>query len=118
MHIYNQGWEIWYNPAMELQHIIPSWRLERDYLTKLMRGIGLSRYYLRMLQLNPWKRPLALIFYLISDTRKLLIYWLRHHRQIKNNIITACEIERLFGSLISPFYTWKIRINNYLNNYG
>jgi glycosyltransferase involved in cell wall biosynthesis len=115
MHMYNQGWEIWYNPAMELQHVIPSWRLDRDYLRKLMRGIGLSRYYLRMLQLNPWKRPLALIFYLISDTRKLIIYWLHHHRQIKENIVTACEIERLFGSLISPFYTWKIRINNYLN---
>lgn len=113
LHIHNQGWEIWYNPAMEIQHVIPAWRLQRDYLTKLMRGIGLSRYYLRMLLIPAWKRPFALVIYLINDYRKFMIYWLRNRQQISENTVTACEFERLFGSLISPFYTWKIRLEHY-----
>lgn len=114
LHIYNHGWEIWYNPTMEIQHVIPTQRLQRDYLTKLMRGIGLSRYYLRMLLTPVWKRPFALVIYLINDFRKFIIYWLRNRQQISENLVIACELERLFGSLISPFYTWKVRLEYYL----
>ena len=41
LYIYRAGWEIWYNPAMEIEHMIPSWRLEKKYYLKLGRNPSL-----------------------------------------------------------------------------
>jgi glycosyltransferase involved in cell wall biosynthesis len=108
-YIHKASWEIWYNPAMEVDHVIPAWRLEKEYLISIMRGVGLARYYLRMLLLKTWQRPFASIVYLLSDARKLLMFFIRHHTKIKQNILTACEMERLFATLISPFYLWRLK---------
>jgi glycosyltransferase involved in cell wall biosynthesis len=113
-YIHHAGWEIWYNPNMVLEHIIPSWRLERNYLISLMRGIGLSRSHLRMLFLATWQRPFVLSLYLINDARKVIIHYIRYRKTIKSNIVSACEMERLLATLISPFYLWQIKINRLL----
>lgn len=110
-YIHKTGWEIWYNPLMEIQHVIPSWRLERNYLISLMRGVGLARYHLRMLLLQPWKRPFAFLIYFSNDTRKVVHHFLSYRSVITTNVVAACEMERLIGSLISPFYIWKIKIH-------
>lgn len=52
LYIYKAGWEIWYNPEMKIEHIIPAWRLQKTYLMRLMRSIGLGRFHLRMLSLQ------------------------------------------------------------------
>ncbi|MDJ0553642.1 MAG: hypothetical protein QNJ68_04210 [Microcoleaceae cyanobacterium MO_207.B10] len=42
------GWEIWHNPDMVITHKIPPYRLEKEYLLSLVRGVGLSRHHIRI----------------------------------------------------------------------
>jgi glycosyltransferase involved in cell wall biosynthesis len=106
-HIQAKGWEIWYNPAMQIEHKIPHWRLEREYLIPFFRGIGLSRYVTRMLSVKPWQRPIATIAYMTNDLRKIAFHLLRHGVKVHSDLIAACEMELFISSLISPFYLWK-----------
>src|SRR5262249_54015520 len=46
LRIRNAGYELWYNPAMELQHWIPKRRMSVAYLCRLMRGMGQSQVFL------------------------------------------------------------------------
>lgn len=115
LYIYRAGWEIWYNPAMEIEHIIPKWRLEKNYLILLMRGIGLSRYYIRILMLKQWQYFFATLIYVINDIRKLVLYFIRYHRQVMTgDIVATCEIEMLTATLISPLYLLWVQINKLL----
>ncbi|OKH14324.1 glycosyl transferase [Fischerella major NIES-592] len=117
LYIHKAGWEIWYNPAMEIEHVIPSWRLEKTYLMTLMRSIGLGRFHLRMLSLHRWQRPFAFFIYLISDLHKLIIHFTNFRKFTQGEIVAACEMERLIGTLISPFYLSKIKLINFMNRY-
>ena len=129
LHIYKAGWEIWYNPTMEIEHVIPSWRLEKTYLMRLMRSIGLGRFHLRMLLLQWWEKPIAFVLYPISDLRKIVVHLIRvlrgyrhlkrfsldkdfSHSNLECNIVAACDMERLIGTFLSPFYLTKIKIQN------
>ena len=114
-HIQANGWEIWYNPAMQIDHKIPYWRLERDYLIPFFRGIGLSRHVTRMLSVKPWQRPLATLAYMINDLRKITFHLLKHGRNVRSDLIAACEMELFVSSLVSPFYLWR---HGYFNGKG
>lgn len=43
LRIRNSGYELWYNPAMQLNHYMPQHRISVEYLCRLLRGIGQSR---------------------------------------------------------------------------
>lgn len=107
LHIQQAGWEVWYNPEMQVYHQIPKWRLEKTYLLNLCRGIGLSRYHTRMLSYKPWQWPLVFPLYVVNDLRKIVTHFLKHRQLIQSDIVTACEMELFLGSLISPFYLWS-----------
>lgn len=111
-YIQKAGWEIWYNPEMEISHKIPRWRLQKEYLIPFFQGIGLSRYVTRMLSVKPWVRPIALFAYTINDLRKIALHILKYRLQVKTELVAACEMQLFVSSLISPFYLWK---NGYLN---
>ncbi len=117
IYIYRAGWEIWYNPAMVVEHIIPHSRLERKYLISVMRGVGLSRSHLRLLLLKNWQRPFAFLLYLLNDGRKIILHYIRYHTIIQNDVVASCEMERLIATLISPFYLWQIKISKLLKIY-
>jgi glycosyltransferase involved in cell wall biosynthesis len=117
LYIYRAGWEIWYNPTMEIQHIIPSWRLEKNYLIPMMRGIGLSRHHLRMIVAKSWQKPFLSILYLLSDFRKIILYLIAHPTILESDIVGACEKEMLLSTLISPFYLWRLKISQSLKKY-
>lgn len=118
LYIHQAGWKIWYNPAMEINHLIPSWRLEKKYLMHLERNIGLGRYYLRMLALQRWQRPFASLIYLINDLRKVIFHRIRYHQAaIEGDVAAACEMERLVGTLVSPFYFWRVKLKNLIKNF-
>lgn len=106
-YIQAKGWEIWYNPAMQIEHKIPHWRLEREYLIPFFRGIGLSRYVTRMLSVQPWQRPIATFAYMTNDLRKIAFHLLKHGVYVQSDLIAACEMELFVSSLVSPFYLWK-----------
>jgi glycosyltransferase involved in cell wall biosynthesis len=103
-YIQRAGWEIWYNPAMEMHHKIPHWRMERDYMLKLVHGAGLARHHIRMVRTPAWLRLFLLPLYLANDTQKALRYYLQHHQQLETSVAAACEMEFLRGTLLSPFY--------------
>jgi glycosyltransferase involved in cell wall biosynthesis len=111
-HIQKSGWEIWYNPEMEIYHQIPQWRLQREYLIPFFRGIGLSRFVTRTVNLKPWIRPFALLAYAINDFKKIFLHLLKYRLQVKTELVAACEMQLFVSSLISPFYLWK---NGYFN---
>lgn len=104
LHMQRHGWEIWYNPAMRMQHEIPASRFERDYLLQMFRGIGLSRHRTRMLSVPLWQRPLMAHAYLINDGRKILRHWVKYQGEVVSDTVTACEMTLYLYSLVSPFY--------------
>jgi glycosyltransferase involved in cell wall biosynthesis len=106
-YIQANGWEIWYNPAMQIDHKIPHWRLKRDYLIPFFRGIGLSRYVTRMLSVKPWQRPIATLAYMTNDLRKITFLLLKHGVRVQSDLIAACEMELFVSSLVSPVYLWR-----------
>lgn len=107
LYIQRAGWQVWYNPHMRLFHRIPSSRLERAYLIRLFRGIGLSRYRTRMLSFPRWQRPLATLFYGGNDVYRILRHLIKYRQAVFTDIVTACEMTLYLYSLISPFYIWQ-----------
>ncbi len=117
LYIHRAGWEIWYNPEMEIEHIIPPSRLEEKYLIGLMKIIGLGRFHLRMLMLKWWQRPFAFCVYLINDFRKTILHFIRYRNVLNHNIVAACQMELCKSTLISPFYLWRMQIANFMKIY-
>lgn len=111
-YIQQAGWEIWYNPAMQVVHKIPRHRLEKEYLIPFFQGIGLSRHVIRMLRVQPSARPLATLAYMANDLRKIIRHWLKYGKGIRTDLVAACEMELFVSSLRSPLYLWK---NGYLS---
>jgi glycosyltransferase involved in cell wall biosynthesis len=115
-YIQKQGWEIWYNPTMQITHELPAWRLERDYLISLFRGIGLSRYVTRAVGISTWRWVPMLLLYCLNDLRKVVWYFLRHGRSLPIDVVAACEMTLLTNSLLSPIYWWRIAFLKCLKN--
>jgi len=112
-YIQKAGWEIWYNPEMEIYHQIPHWRLNEDYLIPFFQGIGLSRYVTRMVNVKPWAKPIAFLLYMMNDLRKIILHLFKYRLNVKTDLVAACEMQLFISSLISPFYLWK---NGYFDN--
>lgn len=106
-HIQQSNWEIWYNPTMEIYHKIPHWRLEKSYLTSLIRGIGLSRHVTRMVGVKPWQKPLVIPAYMANDLRKIILHILKYGNKVNTDLIAACEMQLYISSLVSPFFIWQ-----------
>jgi hypothetical protein len=65
-----------------------------------------------MLRLKPWQRPLLFPIGLANDIRKAIAYYLKHRKELKTDVVAACEMEFLRSSIISPFYLWKQNFKN------
>ncbi|MEM9245645.1 MAG: hormogonium polysaccharide biosynthesis glycosyltransferase HpsE, partial [Cyanobacteria bacterium P01_F01_bin.153] len=104
VHLQRKEWEVWYNPAMEIDHLIPQWRLERQYLIPFLRGIGLTRYVIRMLRLSPWKRPLWTVIYALNDFRKLTDHFLKFRQKLGRDLVVDCKFTLLYSNLVSPVF--------------
>jgi hypothetical protein len=105
-----RGWEIWHNPRVVISHRIPAYRLERDYLLRLFRGVGLSRYPTRLLQCTTRLERARLLLYPIVDLYKLALHYGRFHRVFGSDSVARCQLELLLYTLASPFvYRWRRR---------
>ncbi|MGB3650811.1 MAG: hormogonium polysaccharide biosynthesis glycosyltransferase HpsE [Rivularia sp. (in: cyanobacteria)] len=106
-YIQQSNWEIWYNPEMEIYHQIPHWRLQKEYLFPFFRGIGLSRYVTRTVDIKPYLKPAAIFAYMANDLRKIFFHIIKHGKKVKTDLVAACEMQLFINSLISPFYLWR-----------
>ncbi|NEQ73518.1 MAG: glycosyltransferase [Okeania sp. SIO2C9] len=101
LYIRNAGWEVWFNPAMHIYHQITKSRLKKEYLIRLLRGVGLSRHRTRMLGYKPWQRPLVIPLYMANDLRKAVSHRLKYGKELEADIVAASEMEMYLGSLES-----------------
>jgi len=108
--IWQTGWEIWFNPEMQIEHKIPKSRLEKEYLMRFFRSNGVSRYYVRMLNYQPWQKPFVIPAYMVNDFRKIIIHFIKYRHVLKTDIVAAGEMELLVNILLGPFHHWKKRL--------
>ncbi|HAX86352.1 MAG TPA: glycosyl transferase [Cyanobacteria bacterium UBA11370] len=106
-YIWQAGWEIWFNPEMQLDHVIPKSRFDQDYLMQFFRKNGLKRHYVRMLNYKPWQMPIVVPTYMVSDFLKIIQHWIKYRRVLKQDVVAAGEMQILLTIFISPFYTGK-----------
>lgn len=104
------GWQIWYNPEMQLEHYLPARRTERTYLIHLSCSVGLNRFPLRMVRWPMWQRPFLIPLYFLSDLRRLVMYGIKNYRQLLagGDVICACEWTLLSSTLWSPWHHLRI----------
>lgn len=110
LYMHKAGWEIWYNPAMHTYHQIPKWRFEKDYLLSLIRGSSLCIYQLRLIGAKNWQKPIITARIMLGSLRRATLHLLKYRRQVKTDLIAACEMEFHWSSFVSPFYFWKTSI--------
>ncbi|WP_414549616.1 hormogonium polysaccharide biosynthesis glycosyltransferase HpsE [Anabaena sp. CCY 0017] len=107
------GWEVWYNPEMEIYHKIPSFRLTKEYLIPFLRGIGFSRYVTRMVNIKPFYQPIVTLAYMGNDLRKIILHFIKYRNELTNDLVAKCEMQYFISSFFSPLYLWK---NGYLKS--
>ena len=101
--LHQQGWEIWHNASMKMQHKIPVSRFTSEYLEKFFRAIGLSRYHMRMMRTWPGLRPFAISAYWIADLAKLTrLAWVYRTRVFDDPFVRGRAL-MLWTMLRRPF---------------
>jgi len=104
LHLHNKGWEIWYNPEMRIEHLIPAWRMEKKYVTGIAKLYGLCTCEIRLIIAKPGQKPLLLIRSFFGSLRRLIAHLIKHRDRAVTDLGLACETAFLWGSLLSPFY--------------
>lgn len=101
--VYQNGWEVWHNPSMHLDHKIPAERLEEEYLQGFFKAIGLSRHHTRMMRFESWQRPFMTVAYWWGDVWKILrLVWKYRTKIFLDRFVGGRARMRLY-MLIAPF---------------
>ncbi|MBK4732787.1 glycosyltransferase family 2 protein [Oxynema sp. CENA135] len=103
LYMHKEGWEIWYNPDMHLDHVIPHWRLEKDYLFSLARCCGLATCKLLMINAKPWQKPWLITRTILGNSHRIVRHLWKYKGQLKTDLIPAFEYQFYWASLNSPF---------------
>lgn len=103
IYLQRRGWEVWYGPSLKIEHRISANRLTRDYLIPFFRGIGLTKYVIRMLRVPRSRRWLWIFVYGLSDLRRLLVHSWRYRRSLGRDAVADGEWMLYWSSLISPW---------------
>jgi glycosyltransferase involved in cell wall biosynthesis len=107
LQLYRRGWEVWFNPAMQIEHLIPAWRMERDYLLRIARIYGLCTCEIRLILAQPWQKPFLLVKSFLGSLRRLLWHLMKYRDRIHTELNLSCEFSFFLGSVMSPFYYLK-----------
>ena len=107
LHLHKAGWEIWYNPAMHLDHQIPRWRLEKNYLLPLSRTVGLCVCELRLINAKNWQKPVVMLRIILGNLRRAVLHFLTYRGRLHTDLVAACEMNFFLSGLVSPFYFLK-----------
>lgn len=107
LYLYKTGWEIWYNPSMHINHQIPHWRLERDYLLSLARACGLATCQLRMINAKTGEKPALIFRTMAGNLHRMIRHRLKYGEKLKSELIPAFEMEFYWGSMMSSWFYIK-----------
>ncbi|BAY12819.1 hormogonium polysaccharide biosynthesis glycosyltransferase HpsE [Calothrix sp. NIES-2098] len=108
LYMHNHNWEIWYNPAMQIQHLIPAWRMQKNYLVNIARIYGMSTYQLRLMTVKAdWQKPFLTIKIFLGALKRIIFHLLKYRSKVNSNLGIACEMSLYLGQIISPFYYLK-----------
>jgi len=113
--MHNAGWEIWYNPAMQIYHRIPPWRFEKHYMTAIAHLYGVTTCELLMIITKPRQRPFVLVKSFAGSLRRLVLHVIKYRGKIRTDLDAACEMSFHMGNIISPFQYLKRRLVTRLN---
>jgi glycosyltransferase involved in cell wall biosynthesis len=94
------GWECWYVPKLQIEHVLPAGRMNKDYLLRLYEGIGRGQAATR--KCYDWKARslLAWLLALKDFCRWVIGQWRGPSRDlIDHHPGTATDIHRLNQSL-------------------
>ncbi|MBD2577592.1 hormogonium polysaccharide biosynthesis glycosyltransferase HpsE [Oscillatoria sp. FACHB-1406] len=112
LYLHQAGWEIWYCPTLHSYHSIPSSRLTRDYLLRLMRDTGRGVCGLRLVGATSLER-LAIILKLgFGSLRRIVLHVLKYRGQIATDLVAACELRYYLNTMLSPFYWFQQQRGN------
>ncbi|CAD5934559.1 hormogonium polysaccharide biosynthesis glycosyltransferase HpsE [Planktothrix agardhii 1806] len=103
IHFYNQGWEIWYNHKMHINHYIPRERLERKYLLSLADRYGLSTFKFRVMLFKNGHKPMIAMRVFLGSMKRVVQHLLKYKHHVNTNLVTACELRFFWKSALSPF---------------
>jgi glycosyltransferase involved in cell wall biosynthesis len=115
LHLYKSGWEIWYNPKMEIYHQIPHWRLERNYLLKIARACGLAIFQLRLINAKKWQLPIIFLKTILGNLRRIFHHIIKYKNNLNSDIVAIVEVNFYLGSLMSPIYSLLLNYQNFIN---
>ncbi|MEO1621020.1 MAG: hormogonium polysaccharide biosynthesis glycosyltransferase HpsE [Cyanobacteria bacterium J06632_3] len=104
MRMARQGWEIWYNPAMSIQHFIPAKRLTRNYLRRLAHFYGLCTCKLITIDIPYWKQPALLLKSFLGSCKRITSHYLRYRLDSRKTAEADCMLAFHYGNLKSPFF--------------
>jgi len=117
LHLHKSGWEIWYNPKMEIYHKIPHWRLKRNYLLKIARGCGLCIFQLRLINSKKWQIPVILVKTILGNLRRIFHHIIKYKNNLNSDIVALVELNFYLGSLMSPLYSLLFHLYNSINKH-
>lgn len=103
LHLHAQGWEIWYDPALEISHKIPAHRLEKAYLLSLAYGIGLTTCSLQVATKENWQIPAAIFRNFFGSARRVALHWIASRKILDRDLVAAFQMQLHRGSLESSF---------------
>jgi glycosyltransferase involved in cell wall biosynthesis len=109
--IWQSGWEVWFNAEMHIEHLIPKSRFEERYLVSFFRTNGRYRYDVRMMQCPTWQKPLKIFAYACNDLRKLLVFYLKNCRDLKQDVVLMGEMQLLLFIFLSPILAWRDKLS-------
>ncbi len=115
LYLHKAGWEIWYNPAMHVNHKIPYWRIEKKYLLSLANGCGLCSFQLRLVNAKIWQTPIILTRIFLGNLYRIVYYFIKYRGNFKDNLIAHFQLSFFLGSIMSPFYALSIHLEATVN---
>jgi glycosyltransferase involved in cell wall biosynthesis len=103
LRMHHHGWEIWYAPALKIQHFIPTARLERSYLSQLTHKYGLCTFDLVLLS-QPEGHYLKLFAKtFLGSAQRIIKHLVSHGFASRKSLSDDCMLSFHVGNLKSPF---------------
>ena len=99
LRIRNAGYQLWYNPCMQIEHYIPKKRISIDYLCRLLYGIGKTRPVLYVLHHNLKITTLVKLNFFVNSIYYIVRIWISmiYRNLFKENSSTLAQ-QRIYLS--------------------